>query len=75
MDGESHSHRMDEQEVLETEIRILRERHRDLDERIIALEQDLAPDMMTIRELKRRKLRLKDQIADLEDRLFPDIIA
>lgn len=75
MDGEAHTHRMDEKEVLETEIKILRERHRELDDRILALEAGAAPDMVTIKDLKRRKLHLKDRITMLEDRLFPDIIA
>ncbi|MBA4082700.1 MAG: DUF465 domain-containing protein, partial [Erythrobacter sp.] len=32
-------------------------------------------DMLQIARLKKRKLRLKDQIAIIEDTLLPDIIA
>ncbi|MDO3381753.1 DUF465 domain-containing protein [Gilvimarinus algae] len=32
-------------------------------------------DQLTIRRLKKKKLRLKDMIAIIEDRLTPDIIA
>jgi len=32
-------------------------------------------DMFTIKRLKKQKLVLKDKIAQIEDRLFPDIIA
>jgi hypothetical protein len=35
----------------------------------------LAADQFQLARLKRRKLRLKDEIALLEDQLVPDIIA
>ena len=34
-----------------------------------------APDQLQLARLKKRKLRLKDEIALLEDQLIPDIIA
>ena len=49
--------------------------HRDLDAAIEALRATAAPDQLRIARLKKRKLRLKDEIALLEDRLIPDIIA
>ena len=33
------------------------------------------PDQLQMARLKRRKLRLRDEIAMLEDQLIPDIIA
>jgi hypothetical protein len=33
------------------------------------------PDQLRIARLKKKKLTLRDQIASLEDRLTPDIIA
>jgi len=33
------------------------------------------PDPLTLRRLKKQKLALKDQIARIEDKLIPDIIA
>jgi hypothetical protein len=53
----------------------LRTEHRDLDAAIEALLAVPAPDQLQIARLKKRKLRLKDEIAQLEDRLIPDIIA
>lgn len=53
----------------------LRIEHRDLDAAIDALTGAGAQDQLQIARLKKRKLRLKDQIALLEDYLTPDIIA
>jgi hypothetical protein len=53
----------------------LRMEHRDLDAAIDALRGTAAPDQLQLARLKKRKLRLKDEIAQLEDRLIPDIIA
>ena len=62
---------MDETEIIRL-IGVLREEHRALDEAIL-----LAPaaDQMQVARLKKRKLKLKDEIASLEDQLIPDIIA
>ena len=53
----------------------LRQEHRDLDAAIEALRATAAPDQLQIARLKKRKLRLRDEIAQLEDSLIPDIIA
>lgn len=53
----------------------LRIEHRDLDAAIYALTAGDSQDQLQIARLKKRKLRLKDQIAMLEDHLLPDIIA
>lgn len=53
----------------------LRIEHRDLDSAIGALVLAGASDQMQIARLKKRKLRLRDEIAMLEDALVPDIIA
>jgi hypothetical protein len=62
-------------EVLRVEIETFKREHRDLDDAIHALEERGTGDQLTIRRLKKKKLALKDQIAALQDRLFPDIIA
>ncbi|EGD60215.1 hypothetical protein Y88_2089 [Novosphingobium nitrogenifigens DSM 19370] len=49
--------------------------HRDLDAAIDALSSASVRDQLQIARLKKRKLRLKDQISMLEDYLIPDIIA
>ena len=53
----------------------LRLEHRDLDAAIEALRAVPTPDQLQLARLKKRKLRLKDEIALLEDQLIPDIIA
>lgn len=53
----------------------LRTEHRDLDAAIEALLASLATDQLQLARLKKRKLRLRDEIMALEDQLIPDIIA
>ena len=53
----------------------MRIEHRDLDAAISALSAADSQDQLQIARLKKRKLRLKDQIAIFEDYLTPDIIA
>ena len=62
-------------EVLQVELEVFRRQHRDLDEAIEALQSKGTSDQLTIKRLKKRKLRLKDIIRLIEDRLTPDIIA
>ena len=62
-------------EELRAELERLREEHSDLDGAICALETVRPDDQLAIGRLKKRKLKLKDQIAQIEDRLTPDIIA
>lgn len=65
---------MNEQE-LRKRLELLRSEHRDLDAAITALTKSGSQDQLQIARLKKRKLRLKDQIAIFEDQLLPDIIA
>jgi hypothetical protein len=65
----------DEEARLRTQIAALREEHQDLDDAVRALEALPRPDQLQIARLKKKKLTLRDQIAKLEDRLTPDIIA
>ncbi|MES0824445.1 MULTISPECIES: YdcH family protein [Ruegeria] len=62
-------------EVLRVELEVFRRQHRDLDEAIEALQATGTADQLTIKRLKKQKLRLKDIIRLIEDRLTPDIIA
>ncbi|HSF90577.1 MAG TPA: DUF465 domain-containing protein [Paracoccaceae bacterium] len=66
---------MDHKEILRYELEILRQKHRDLDDAIRALDAGGVGDQLTIRRLKRQKLAMKDQITRIEDQIFPDIIA
>ena len=62
-------------EVISRRIEILRQEHADLEAAIDALLAAAAIDQLQIARIKKRKLRLKDEIAQLEDMLIPDIIA
>lgn len=69
---------MTEEELRKT-LALLKTEHRDLDAAIAALSEAArlngAADQLQIARLKKRKLRLRDQIAIIEDTLLPDIIA
>ena len=69
---------VNEQE-LRKRLETLRSEHRDLDVAIAALteagDKGGFVDQLQIARLKKRKLRLRDQIAIVEDQLLPDIIA
>ncbi len=52
----------------------MRSEHRDLDTVIARLEADKG-DQLQVQRLKKRKLKLKDEVSWLESRLVPDIIA
>jgi hypothetical protein len=66
---------MKNDDVLRVELEVFRREHRDLDEAIAALNASGIADQLTLQRLKKRKLRLKDMIVQIEDRLTPDIIA
>ena len=53
----------------------LQSEHRDLDIAIGALLETGGPDQLQVARLKKRKLKLRDQISVIEDYLTPDIIA
>jgi hypothetical protein len=53
----------------------LRLEHRDLDAAIARLGEDIAADELSIKRLKKRKLRIKDMVAYLENQLIPDLDA
>ena len=61
--------------VIRAQVAMLRQEHQDLDDAVRALSAGPVPDMIQIARLKKKKLALRDQITQLEDRLTPDIIA
>jgi hypothetical protein len=68
---------MDEVELamLEQRIMQLKIEHRDLDDVIKRLGDQLVYDQLQLQRLKRRKLLLKDQISWLERQVDPDVPA
>lgn len=53
----------------------LRSQHRDLDDAIARLSGSASTDQLQLSRLKKRKLRLKDQISWWESKLIPDLDA
>ena len=66
---------MNDRKALERKLIDLQTEHRDLDDVIARLSEQLPYDQLQVQRLKKRKLQLKDQIASLESQLLPDIIA
>ena len=58
-----------------TQLAILRQQHRELDEEILAMITEGVRDQLHLTRLKKRKLMLRDQITRIEDDSVPDIIA
>ena len=65
---------MDESLIVKR-LEVLRVEHRDLDAAIAALVEGGSVDQLQLARFKKRKLRLRDEIALFEDQLIPDIIA
>ena len=66
---------MTDTELLRRKLEELRLEHRDLDDVISRLAETAPMSQVQLQRLKKRKLMLKDQIALLESKLLPDIIA
>lgn len=50
----------------------LRQEHRVLDEAIARLQEGIQADELVLKRMKKHKLRLKDQIAWIDNLLIPD---
>ena len=59
----------------ESLLNALREAHRRLDLDIEAARNDPLADQLALARMKKRKLRLRDEIARAVDALIPDLIA
>ena len=66
---------MTNDDVSSEQLEARRVEHRALDEQIDALLASGSADMIEIARLKKRKLRLRDEIALMADQAIPDIIA
>ena len=64
----------DKSQLLE-KLRDLQVEHRDLDEVVLRLSKDASVDQLQLVRLKKRKLILKDAIAQLQSKIIPDILA
>ncbi len=60
---------------LREQLKDIRCQHRELDQRIEAMQTQLYADSLELKRLKQRKLKLKDMIVRLESQLIPDLNA
>lgn len=65
---------LEDREAMLRRLHELRSEHRDLDTVISRLESGFG-DQLQLQRLKKRKLKLKDEVSWLEGQLVPDIIA
>ena len=65
----------DNQDQIVAQLHQLESEHRDLDDVIERLGDDKPFDQLKLQRLKKRKLALKDEIANLRSQILPDIIA
>ncbi len=66
---------MEDKEALIIRLQELRLEHRDLDAAIDALQDTVRYDQLQMQRLKKKKLFLRDEIARIQDQIYPDIIA
>ena len=66
---------MGDQDILRRRLADLETEHRDLDDVIARMTDSVIYDQLQVQRLKKRKLRLKDEIARIRALLVPDIIA
>ena len=66
---------MNENYKLLEKLKEYEQEHSDLDQILIQLQEKHTVDFLQIQRLKKRKLVLKDRIADLRNELEPDSIA
>lgn len=64
-----------ERDYWEERLEALRTEHRDLDDVIARVTEEVPFDQLRVQRLKKRKLLLRDEIAWVESRLLPDTIA
>lgn len=65
----------DDPSAIARELIALRTEHRDIDVLIARLQADPHADQFALARMKKRKLRLKDMIGYMENKLIPDLDA
>ncbi len=66
---------MSDENIIALKLKELMLEHQDLDDVINRLSLDPLSDKVRLQRLKKRKLVIKDQINQIEEGKFPDIIA
>ena len=58
--------------ALQARLELLRAKHRELEEELARIIRRPAPDAVEVAGIKKRKLRIRDEIVHLERTLYPD---
>ena len=66
---------LNEKKLITLKINQLKDEHRNLDNIILKIQENIPFDQLKLQRLKKRKLILKDNIMIFENKLIPDIIA
>ena len=65
----------EEQNKIKAKINELRKRHSELDIQISKIVRVIPVDQVMLQRIKKKKLKLKDEISKLSSHILPDIIA
>ena len=65
----------EEQVIIKEKIKELRKLHSQLDKEIATVIKIIPSDQLALQRLKKKKLKLKDEISKLSSHVLPDIIA
>ena len=65
----------EEQNKIKAKINKLREQHSELDMEISKIVKVIPVDQVMLHRIKKKKLKLKDEISKLSSHILPDIIA
>ena len=65
----------EEQNKIKAKINKLREQHSELDIEISKIVKVIPVDQVMLQRIKKKKLKLKDEISKLSSHILPDIIA
>ncbi|MDA9734503.1 DUF465 domain-containing protein [SAR116 cluster bacterium] len=65
----------EEQNKIKTKINALRKLHSELDIEILKIVKVIPVDQVMLQRIKKKKLKLKDEISKLSSHILPDIIA
>lgn len=66
---------MENSQKLFNELQLLKAEHEKVADELVAVLSSKTFDQLKIQRLKKKKLALKDRIAEIEETLYPDIIA
>lgn len=66
---------MSQDEILRAKLAAMLDEHRRLNDQVDRMGREIVAPSIELQRLKKKKLMLRDEIAALQDRITPDIIA